>query len=63
MSNIPGDIVKYGDLYYFRPHGWTIWFFWSSFYKQWLRCEACGVDNFWHRHVPTKVDIKKLIVK
>lgn len=63
MKNIAGEITKYGNLYHFRPYGWSIWFFWSSLYKKWLRCNGDDIDTFWHRHLPGKVDISKLMIR
>lgn len=63
MNMISGDIVRSEKQYHFRPYGWRAWFFWSSLHKKWLISNYHVIDNYWHRHLPGKVDISKLMIR
>lgn len=63
MKRVSGYIVKFGNLYYFKPDGWKIMFFWSRLHGQWLRTSVEKIDDYWHRHVRGSVEISKLMIK
>lgn len=63
MTFIDGDIVRSKVSYHFKPYGWKVWFFWSKMHKSWMISNYHVIDDYWHRHLPAKVEISKLMIR
>lgn len=63
MMKLKGKILKYGDLWYFIPDGYTNPLFYSDFSKMWVLAKKIKISSYWHRHVIGYVSIDKVMVK